>query len=61
MQGYLVRVFDYAVDDDPAPPWQLAEPVPLVLDESRIDQFDEAWLPVLTPDGPDVSWWSSSD
>ncbi|MCP2249803.1 hypothetical protein LX86_008590 [Lentzea aerocolonigenes] len=56
-----MRVFDYAVDDDPAPPWQLAEPVPLVLDESRIDQFDEAWLPVLTPDGPDVSWWSSSD
>lgn len=47
-------VFDDAVDDDPAPPWQLAEPVPPVLDESRIDQFDEAWLPVLTPDDPDV-------
>jgi hypothetical protein len=51
----------WMADDGPAPPRQLAEPVPLVLGESRIDQFDEAWLPVLTPDGPGVLWWSNSD
>lgn len=51
----------WLADDDPAPPWQLAGPVPLVLDESRIEQFDEAWLPVLTPDGPGVLWWCNSD
>jgi hypothetical protein len=43
-------------DDDLYP-----EPVPIVLDESRIQEFDEAWLPVLTPDGPGVLWWSNSD
>jgi hypothetical protein len=30
-------------------------PSPLVLDESRLAEADEAWLPVLTPDGPG-SW-----
>ena len=37
------------------------EAVPLVLDESRVEEFDEAWLPVLTPDGPGVLWWNNSD
>jgi hypothetical protein len=44
------------VVDDPAPPWHLAEPVPLVLDESKLD---EARLPVFTPDGPGVLWSNS--
>ncbi|WP_369184712.1 DUF6210 family protein [Streptomyces sp. Y1] len=39
------------------------EPVPpsLVLDESRLAEAAEAWLPVLTPDGPGVLVWENSD
>lgn len=33
----------------------------LSLDESRMDDADEAWIPVITPDGPGVSVWSNSD
>ncbi|MEU9916478.1 DUF6210 family protein [Streptomyces sp. NPDC051001] len=29
-------------------------PSPLVLDESRLAEADEAWVPVLTPDGPNI-------
>ncbi|MFJ8440785.1 DUF6210 family protein [Kitasatospora griseola] len=31
------------------------------LDEIRLDRADEAWVPVLTPDGPAVPVWSNSD
>ncbi|MFJ1792571.1 DUF6210 family protein [Kitasatospora griseola] len=36
-------------------------PHPLQLDEDRLDRADEAWVPVLTPDGPAVLVWSNSD
>lgn len=56
----VAQIF-WGADDDPDPPWKLAEDVPLVLDEGRAEQVDEAWLPVLTPAGPGVLWWSNSD
>ncbi|REE96397.1 DUF6210 family protein [Thermomonospora umbrina] len=37
------------------------EPHPLRLDESRVADLDEAWVPVLTPDGPGVLVWLNSD
>ncbi|MFL6054530.1 MAG: DUF6210 family protein [Actinoallomurus sp.] len=37
------------------------EPHPLRLDDGRISDVDEAWMPVLTPDGPGVLMWSNSD
>ncbi|MET0134978.1 MAG: DUF6210 family protein [Kibdelosporangium sp.] len=37
------------------------EPHDLRLDESRMREADEAWVPVLTPDGPGVLVWSNSD
>src|SRR2546422_10477988 len=36
-------------------------PAPLVLDESRLAEADEACVPVLTPDGPGVLVWENSD
>ncbi|MYW64453.1 hypothetical protein GTY65_10270 [Streptomyces sp. SID8379] len=36
-------------------------PSPLVLDESRLAETDEAWVPVLTPDGPGFLVWQNSD
>ncbi|MFD5559442.1 DUF6210 family protein [Kitasatospora griseola] len=40
--------------DDAFPTW-------LVLDESRLSEVDEAWVPVLTPHGPGVLVWENSD
>ncbi|MER7579655.1 DUF6210 family protein [Kitasatospora sp. NPDC097691] len=37
------------------------KPHPLRLDESRIGDADEAWVPVITPDGPGVLVWLNSD
>ncbi|GAA4056435.1 DUF6210 family protein [Actinomadura miaoliensis] len=37
------------------------EPHALKLDESRMAEADEAWIPVLTPDGPGVLLWFNSD
>ncbi|MFF7211919.1 DUF6210 family protein [Streptomyces sp. NPDC008238] len=37
------------------------QPHALRLDESRIREADEAWVPVITPDGPAVLVWSNSD
>jgi hypothetical protein len=34
---------------------------PLLLDESRPGEVDEAWVPVLTPDGPGLLVWNNSD
>lgn len=36
-------------------------PHPLQLDEQRLREADEAWIPVLTPDGPGVLVWFNSD
>ncbi|MCC5477314.1 DUF6210 family protein [Streptomyces barringtoniae] len=36
-------------------------PTPLALDESRLADIDEAWVPVVTPDGPGVLVWENSD
>ena len=33
----------------------------LRLDRSRLSDLDEAWVPVLTPDGPAVLLWANSD
>lgn len=35
--------------------------VPLEIDEARADELDEAWVPVLTPDGPAYLAWVNSD
>ncbi|MFJ5921800.1 DUF6210 family protein [Kitasatospora sp. NPDC092948] len=37
------------------------QPHALRLDESRLPCADEAWVPVLTPDGPGVLVWANSD
>lgn len=37
------------------------EPHALRLDDSRIPDVDEAWIPVDTPDGPGVLVWNNSD
>jgi hypothetical protein len=34
---------------------------PLRIDEERVDEMDEAWVPVLTPDGPAYLTWTNSD
>ncbi|MFC8722368.1 DUF6210 family protein [Kitasatospora sp. NPDC057198] len=49
-----IHLYGSANRDDP---W----PAPLVLDESRLAEADEAWVPVLTPDGPGVLVWENSD
>ncbi|GAA4618880.1 hypothetical protein GCM10023195_85140 [Actinoallomurus liliacearum] len=36
-------------------------PHDLRLDDARIAEADEAWIPVRTPDGPGVLMWSNSD
>jgi hypothetical protein len=36
-------------------------PAPLALDESRLPEADEAWVPVVTPDGPAILTWENSD
>ncbi|MFD9687750.1 DUF6210 family protein [Kitasatospora sp. NPDC059088] len=36
-------------------------PPSLVLDESRLSEAAEAWIPVTTPDGPGVLVWENSD
>jgi hypothetical protein len=36
-------------------------PGPLRLDEQNLRDADEAWVPVLTPDGPGVLVWPNSD
>lgn len=37
------------------------EPHALRLDETRIREADEAWIPVITPDGAGVLVWFNSD
>jgi hypothetical protein len=36
-------------------------PHPLRLDEQNLRDADEAWVPVLTPDGPGILVWFNSD
>jgi hypothetical protein len=36
-------------------------PAPLVLDESRLSEVDEAWVTVVTPDGPGILVWENAD
>lgn len=36
-------------------------PTALLLDETRLDETEEAWVRVLTPDGPGVLVWQNSD
>jgi hypothetical protein len=36
-------------------------PHPLKLDEARLSEADEAWLPVVTVDGPAMLTWPNSD
>lgn len=38
-----------------------ATPRPLRLDERHLGEADEAWIPVVTPDGPGILVWSNSD
>ncbi|WP_405806288.1 DUF6210 family protein [Streptomyces sp. NBC_01187] len=48
------HVYGSANQEDPFP-------APLSLDESRLSEVDEAWVPVVTPDGPGVLVWENSD
>jgi hypothetical protein len=34
---------------------------PLRIDEMQADELDQAWVPVLTPDGPGYLTWTNSD
>jgi hypothetical protein len=34
---------------------------PLSLEESRMDELDEAWVPVVCADGPALLIWPNSD
>lgn len=34
---------------------------PLQIDDERADELDEAWVPVLTPDGPAYLVWTNGD
>lgn len=34
---------------------------PLILDAARLEEVDEAWIPVTCPDGPGVLTWPNSD
>ena len=36
-------------------------PEQLSIDQSRVDDLDEAWIPVMTSDGPGVLLWENSD
>ncbi|MFV2176746.1 DUF6210 family protein [Actinomadura sp. LOL_016] len=36
-------------------------PAQLQVDESRLAEVDEAWVPVVTPDGQGVLVWLNSD
>lgn len=38
-----------------------ASPYPLHLDEQQLSEAGEAWIPVLTPDGPGALVWFNSD
>ncbi|MEV5568540.1 DUF6210 family protein [Spirillospora sp. NPDC052269] len=40
---------------------QSEEPYLLKVDADRIREADEAWIPVLTPDGPGTLLWYNSD
>jgi Family of unknown function (DUF6210) len=33
----------------------------VALDEARLNEIDEAWVPVTTPDGPGILTWENSD
>ncbi|MEU9989585.1 DUF6210 family protein [Streptomyces sp. NPDC048045] len=48
------HVYGSANRDDPFP-------APLALDGTRLAGIDEAWVPVVTPDGPGVLVWENSD
>jgi hypothetical protein len=37
------------------------EQKPLLLDEGRLGELDEAWVPVIAADGPGVLVWNNSD
>ncbi|MFQ6199471.1 DUF6210 family protein [Streptomyces sp. NPDC000405] len=36
-------------------------PTPLALDDSRLPEVAEGWVPVMTPDGPGILVWANSD
>jgi hypothetical protein len=37
------------------------EAEPLRVDDTRLAEIDEAWVPVISPDGPGVLTWPNSD
>ncbi len=53
-EAVAFHVYGSANRDDPFP-------APLVLDETRLAEIDEAWGPVVTPDGPGVLVRENSD
>lgn len=53
----IVRGIGYRTTSDDPP---TEEPV-VALDRARLDELDEAWVPVRTPDGPGYVAWVNSD
>ncbi|WP_425427549.1 DUF6210 family protein [Actinomadura meyerae] len=39
----------------------VSSPRNLELDEERLRELDEAWVPVITADGPGILVWQNSD
>lgn len=50
-----------AVDSVTYWPCDAGQPVNLAIDEERAGEVNEAWIPVLTPDGRGVLVWNNSD
>jgi hypothetical protein len=48
----LVALLGYHGDRDPRP---------IAVDAARFDEGHEAWVPILTPDGPGVLVWNNCD
>ncbi|MEW2358639.1 DUF6210 family protein [Spirillospora sp. NPDC029432] len=55
LRGAVEGIAYWACDGDDE------EPAPLRLDETRMPDADEAWVPVATPDGPGILVWLNSD
>jgi hypothetical protein len=56
LQGIVGRIQFWAADDGESGDWHRIR-----LDENRLIDLDEAWVPVLTPDGPGILLWPNSD
>jgi Family of unknown function (DUF6210) len=61
LDGELLGVVRCAVGRIEYWPTNDGEPEILRVDDQRLDDLDEAWIPVVTSDGPGVLIWCNSD